>query len=90
MSKGLLILCGACLSILLLSGSSKGQDKDSIKVSKNALIECELDHAQLVFVAAQLDSVIENRKPKPLNIKEKALWGAVGAAVIIIIRLAIK
>lgn len=77
--------------ILWLSGWSYGQDKDSIKVSKNALIECELDHAQLVFVSAQLDSIVKSPK---VTRKEKLTWAGVGFGsgilTIIILRLAIK
>ena len=75
---------------LLLSGRSYGQDKDSIRVSKNLLIECELNYLQLEFVKTQLDSIVKT--PRITN-KDRLIWSGIGAGVgvgmIIILRMAI-
>ncbi len=77
--------------ILWLTASSNAQEKDSIKVSKNALIECELNYIQLGFVSAQLDSIV--KRPRLTN-KDKLIWSGIGFGAgifsIIILRLAIK
>lgn len=70
---------------------SNGQEKNKkVPVSEQVLDECADNKFKAATYKAQRDSVIENQKPKPLNLKEKGLWAGIGAAVIIILRLLIK
>lgn len=73
--------------ILLGNAESKGQERDSSRVSHSYIRNCEFEHMQLEFVTSQRDSLAT--RPR-ITTKDKLIYMGIGGGLIMALLITLK